>query len=206
MTETPDDRLEGFKFAPEYTQKIAEITACWSCLEYQISMCIWHLAGVYPAVGACISSQIFTLDGRLKALKSLLTLRRAPEELCKRINKFSERVRGPLELRNRVIHDQWFSDDRTPALMQQMEIGAKGTLTYGFKPVPIAQLKDDHSKIVSAMIEASEIRDAVEDALPTLPEIPSRELHPIILHGPGHERTRSSDKTFLLFPPKPSLR
>ncbi|HEV7911221.1 MAG TPA: hypothetical protein VGP28_09090 [Methylocella sp.] len=205
MTDHPEDAddLEGFKFASEFDKQIAEITACWSCLEYYISMSIWHLAAVYPAIGACITSQIYTLDGRLKALVSLLVLRKAPAELQARVNKFSERVRGPSEIRNRLIHDQWFTS-QAPAEMKQMEMLARGTLKYGFKTVSITDLRKDRAKIISAMKEASAIRAAIETALPTLPEIPLTELHPIILHDQGHEQTRSSDKTFLLFPPRPS--
>lgn len=200
-----DGAYKGFVFPPDYASCISEITSCWSALEYNISMSIWHLAGIYPAIGACITSQIFTLDGRLKALQALLKLRQVPDSLRSRVNKFSERVRGPLELRNRTIHDQWFQGTESKEMLQ-LEIGAKGSLTYGFKPVPIEVLQADRDKIREAMREAVKIRDDIEAALPTLPEIPLRELHPTVLHGRGHERTRSIGRTFLLFPPKPSLK
>lgn len=203
MTDRRENGLEGFEFAPEFAEQIAEITACWSCLEYYISMSIWHLAAVYPAIGACITSQIYTLDGRLKALASLMVLRRVPEALQTRVNKFAERVRGPSEIRNRIIHDQWFTSPR-PAEMKQMEMLARGTLKYGFKSVTVESLREDHAKIVKVMREAADIRSAIETALPTLPEIPLKELHPTVLHDKGHEQTRSRHKSFLLFPPKPS--
>jgi hypothetical protein len=206
MSDQPEGDLGEFKFAPEFAEQIADITACWSCLEYYISMSIWHLAAVYPAIGACITSQIYTLDGRLKALAALLVLRRAPEALQTRVNKFAERVRGPSEIRNRRIHDQWFTDTATAAAgaMKQMEMLARGTLKYGFKTISIAELKEDRAKIIKAMNEAADIRATIEAALPTLPEIPLKELHPIVLHDQGHEQTRSTDRTFLIYPPKPS--
>lgn len=113
---------------------------------------------MYPAIGACITSQIFTLDGRLKALGALAALREVPEVLAKRINMFGERVRRPLELRNRVMHDQWFQGIRTQA-MSQLEIGAKGSLTFGFKPVPIETLQEHREKVRIAMREACAIRE-----------------------------------------------
>jgi len=90
--------------------------------------------------------------------------------------------------------------------MLQLEIGAKRTLTYGFKPIPIESLKADQDTVRNAMREAVAIRDATETSLPTLPEIPLGELHPTVIHGRGHEQTRSIGQTFRLFPPKPSLR
>ncbi|MGA2567813.1 MAG: hypothetical protein ABSF41_13425, partial [Pseudolabrys sp.] len=80
------------------------------------------------------------------------------------------------------------------------------TLTYGFTVVPIETLKADQETVRNAMKDAVAIRDAIEESLSTLPEIPLKELHPTVLHGRGHEQTRSIGNSFLLFPPKPSQR
>lgn len=204
MNDTPEEKPKiGFDFPDDYAQCISKIVSFWSSLEANVNLAISHLAGVYPAIGACITSQIFTIDGRLKALQALLKLRQAPDTLQRRVNRFAEKVRKPQDLRNRVIHDQWFQGTESKA-MSQLEIGAKGTLTYGFKPVPIKYLDEAREKIQEAMKEASEIRDAIEAVLPTLPDIPLKELQPTVFHGRGHEQTRSIGKTFRLFPPKPS--
>jgi hypothetical protein len=195
----------GFDFPADYAQCIAKITSYWSALEYNINLSIWHLAGVYPAIGACITEQIFTLDGRMKALFALLRLRQAPDNLIKRVNKFAEKSRKAQAIRNRIAHHTWHRKTES-GKMVQMEVGAKGMLTYRFKDILIEALLADQETVKNAMAEATGIRDTIEAALPTLPEIPLAELHPIVLHGQGHERTRSSDKTFLLFPPKPSHR
>ena len=203
MSESPDEpKHPGFEFPDDFAQCIAQITAAWSALEYNVDMSIWHLAGVYPAIGACITGQIYTLQGRISALVALMNLRKAPTNLISRVNKFSESVRKPLEIRNRLVHDQWFRTKET-GQMKQLEIGAKGTLTYGFKRIDIEPLTADMEVVRTAMREAGSIRDAIETALPTLPEIPLEALHPTVLHGRGHEQTRSNDDSFLLFPPKP---
>jgi len=205
MAESSDEKpSRGFVFPAEFAASIAGVISAWSALEYNINMAIWHLAAVYPAVGACMTEQIFTLDNRLKALKALLSLRKAPDEILRRVNKFSDRVRKPQELRNRITHDTWHQLVDGTQRMSQLEIGAKGVLTYGFKPITIETLRAEHEEVKKAMMEAVSIRDAIEAALPTLPEIPLKELHPTVLHGRGHEQTRSTDQTFLLFPPKPS--
>ncbi|MGA2815239.1 MAG: hypothetical protein ABSE67_02885 [Xanthobacteraceae bacterium] len=136
---------------------------------------------------------------------ALLKLRRASDELTRRINKFSEKSRKAQDIRNKIAHHTWHQGTQSKEMLQ-LEIGAKRTLTYGFKPVPIATMKTDQDTVRNAMREAVKIRDAIEAALPTLPEIPLVALHPTVLLNPGHEQTRSSDKTFLLFPPTPSRR
>lgn len=196
-----DNHPTGFTFPAEFATAIADIINYWATLEYNINMSIWHLAGVYPAIGACITTQIYTLDGRLKALQALAKLRKANKKLIEKISKFHESVRKPSEIRNRIIHDGWFQSREG---MSQLELGAKGVLTYGFKSIPITSLQEDRKKVRYAMQQATKLRDSIENALPTLPEIPLKELHPTVLHSPGHEQTRSIDNTFLLFPPKPS--
>jgi hypothetical protein len=202
MSEQSDDPPTGFTFPDEYAAAIAEVTSYWAALEYNIDMSIWHLAGVYPAIGACVTAQIYTLHGRLKALEALAKLRLANKKLIDKINKFDESVRTPLDIRNRITHNCWFRNKE--GSMSQLELGAKGVLTYGFKPILIDSLKKDCGKVRHAMLKATKLRDLIEDALPTLPEIPLKELHPTVLHSPGHEQTRSIYNTFLLFPPKPS--
>jgi hypothetical protein len=198
-----DEPKFGFDFPDDYAQCIAKITSYWSALESNINMSVWHLAGVYPAVGACLTEQIFTLDGRMKALAALLKLRQAPKHLIQQVNKFSEKSRKAHDIRNRIAHHTWHQGNESKRI-SQLEIGARHTLTYGFVPVPIEKLRADQDTVRNAMKESAAIRDAIETSLPTLPEIPLVELHPIVLRGPGHEQTRYSDQTFLLFPPKPS--
>ena len=90
--------FEGFEFPAEYAQCIAQVTASWPAPENNINLSIWHLAGIYPAIGACMTEQIYTLDGRLKALSALLKLRRGPQDLLDKIDKFAERVRKAREM------------------------------------------------------------------------------------------------------------
>lgn len=192
----------GFEFPAEYAQAIAQITANWAVLESNINLSIWHLAGIYPAIGACITEQIYTLDGRLKALLALLKLRRGPKSLLDKINKFGERVRKAQGIRNQIVHHTWHQSVESKEI-KQLEIGAKGTLTYGFKTISLPELQADQETVRLAARLANEIREATEAALPTLPEIPLQELQPIILRSGGSEQTRSTYNTFRLFPPQP---
>jgi hypothetical protein len=198
------DGNPGFDFPPEYAQRISKIIAYWAVVEYDINLSIWHLAGVYPAIGACITEQIYTLDGRCKALLALLKLRKAPKAIVDRVNKFSEKSHRARDIRNRIAHDTWH--ESMGGKIQQLELGARGVLTYGFKNIEPDRLKTDAEIVRKAMVEAVAIRDDVEAALPTLPKIPLGELHPIVHSSGGSVQTRSIDRTFVLFPPRPSLR
>jgi hypothetical protein len=88
--------------------------------------------------------------------------------------------------------------------MAQVNIGAKGVLTYGIKPIEISVLQSELRVVEIASAESCEIREAIENALPTLPEIHLRELQPTVFRCPDLKQTRANDGTFLLFPPKPS--
>ena len=202
MSDIPET-YAGFDFPAEYAQCIAKIISYWSALEYNINLSIWHLAGVYPAVGACVTEQIYTLDGRLKALQSLLKLRRAPDDLLRKLNKFAEKSHKAQAIRNRVAHDTWHQSLEFKKMIQ-LTIGARGTLTYGFAFIPLDEFERDRDEVRRTMQQAVKLRDAIEVALPTLPEIPLGELHPTIVLSGGSEQTRSSDQRFVLFPPKPS--
>jgi len=204
MEESSDDKpYKGFVFPAEYAEGIAQIISCWSALESNINMAIWHLAGVYPAIGACLTEQIFNLENRLRALLALLKLRQAPDQMVSRVNKFLKHSRKAHDIRNRVAHHTWHQNIETKK-MRQLEIGARGTLAYGFKPIEPGDIKANVAEVKKLMREASDIRDAIEIALPTLPEIPLGELHPTVLRSGGLPQTRASDYTFVLFPPKPS--
>jgi hypothetical protein len=93
---------------PDYAILIGRVASSWSAVEANINFATWAVAGIAPALGACMTAQINSLDGRLRALLALLKLRRAPASLIKNVNKFADEIRGPNERRNRIIHDAWY--------------------------------------------------------------------------------------------------
>lgn len=168
-----------FAFIPAYADCIARVASVWARLEYDVSASIWALADVRPAMGACITSQIFTLRGRLDALLALAKLRRLDAAIIKKINKFADDVRGGQEIRNRIIHDQWLQDHLDPSQMGHLRITAAKVLEFEIKPVIFSDLADDLGKLESFQRQFHQIRQEIDAALPTLPEIPQSELHPI---------------------------
>ena len=91
MPERPRLSPGDLKFIPEYADQIAHAVNNWAFLEYAVNSIIWDLAGVRPALGACITAQIYPMHARLNALVALLRLRRAPLVLVGKVNNFADR-------------------------------------------------------------------------------------------------------------------
>ena len=169
---------------PDFSAYIQRIATDWGALEFHINECIWWLANVRPGLGACITSQIYTLDGRLNALLALLKLRRAPQSLIDNLNRLWERAREPAEIRNRTLHDPWATGIYT-GQVRRLEITARRTLKFGFKDIKIESLKNDHEKVRACVFSFLAFRNEVKAALPSLPDIPDEELEPIVEAPPS---------------------
>jgi hypothetical protein len=195
MSETPDQPQKWeFEFIPEFADCIARIASCWSRLEYDVNATIWSLAEMRPAIGACITAQILSLHNRLIALIALANLRRVEKDIIARLNRFSDRVREGQQIRNRILHDQWLIDKFNPERMGHLRITADRKLDFVIKTVPLFELKASLDKIVEFQKEFLAIRDEIDAALPSLPEIPQTELHPIIENRPPPQNPASGGR------------
>jgi hypothetical protein len=175
---TEDDKWK-FAFIPEFADCVARVASVWARLEYDVSVAIWALANVQPALGACVTSQIYTLQGRIAALLALGKLRQLDQDIVKRINKFSEDVRGGQEIRNRIIHDQWLIDQDRPENMGHLRITAAKKLDFAIQSVPLSELRADLQELEDFQKRFLKIRYEIEEAVPTLPDIPETTLQPI---------------------------
>jgi hypothetical protein len=176
----PSQQQPEFKFIPEYADLIAHVATSWASLEYYIADSIWTVAELKPAIGACITAQIFGIGGKFAALLALLKLRQAPETLITKVNKFTETIRGPQERRNRIIHDVWLADLESPSSMGRLELTAPKKLSFKAETVKLEELQADYDQIAKARNEFFHIRADIYRVIPTLPEIPQSELHPIM--------------------------
>lgn len=172
-------RKVGFHFVGEYAECIAHASNNWAWMEYELHTLLWSLADVSPALGACLSSQIFTFQAKLDALLSLMKLRKVPEEMIKEVNRFSSSVRPAQEARNRFAHDVWLNDNYNPDSLGKLRVTASKTLEYRVESFPIDRALEDLKKIENARLAFAQIRRAIESALLTLPKMSPEELHPI---------------------------
>ena len=182
MTETPTTSTP-LELPQEIAIMVGRIAAVWAETEFEINSSIWALAGVGPTIGACMTSQIYSFDARMKALLSLLKLRQAQQKLIDSANKFSANLRTPLELRNRAIHDCWLWD--TSGATYRLEIASPNKLRFELKNILETDLKSDYEKIIAFLQKARALKDEICGALSSLPETPPPELGPIGLPLPG---------------------
>ena len=54
---------------------IGKVAANWAALEMLINSAIWQIGEIPDHIGACITSQLYTFDARMKALIALLGVR-----------------------------------------------------------------------------------------------------------------------------------
>lgn len=178
MVTTEEDRAREYALLDPRLLNLVGVAATeWAALEHLINDVIWAVAEVQPAYGACITAQIFNIDGRLRALLALLKLRRGSKSLLARVNRFAEDVRGPSERRNRIVHDPWMRREDGPTT--KLEITANRTLRFAIRDVDLDDVKKDVDSIIDIVRAFVKIRDDIIAALPTLPEIPHEELRPI---------------------------
>lgn len=162
---------------PEFAAMIGKIAVAWSGTELSINYAIWAVAGIPEALGACITAQIYTFDGRMKTLLALLKLRGASAQLVKLVNKFAEDARGLQETRNRIVHDSWGWDAHGE--IRRLEITAPRKLKFETIPVQLSELEADFEKIKAFSARSIDVRKAIYAELPSWPEIPQSLLRPI---------------------------
>jgi hypothetical protein len=149
----------------EFYELVGRVASDWATLELLVNDCFWALAGVPYGFGAAITAQIYTLDGRLKALAAILHLRKE-EDLATKINKFSQNVRRTSEKRNRMVHDAWWSADGNA---KQVVVTADRKLHFSIEDRDIVKVRGDHKAIEDSLSEFSSIRELIRAKLPSLP-------------------------------------
>jgi hypothetical protein len=180
MADIPESEEGGFRFLPEYAELIAEGTNRWAYLEYYIGKSIWSIAGLEPAIRACLTTQLFTLNAKNNALLSLLKLRKAPQPIIDLVNKFASSSRDALDARNRIAHDMWLNNKAETDRMGKIRMTGDKVLKFTIEDISINDLKKDINIINVRRLQAGEICASIEACVPSLPEIHQKELRPII--------------------------
>lgn len=182
MSGLPGEPSKQLETQARVYELIGHISSDWATLEHFINESIWALADVEPAYGACMTAQIYTIEGRFRALLALLKKRRADTHTIALVNKFAESARGPNDKRNRIIHDPWGFGILTGSTFR-IEITAARKLVFQLRRVDIAELEKDQEAIHDCVDKFVDIRDRILAEIPSLPEIPLTERRPII-EGP----------------------
>jgi len=120
----------------------------WAALEYAISQLIWKLADVHPAYGACITSQIYAVNGRMKAIVSLMAVRGFDEMIIKKMNVLSHKISGASETRNRVLHDS-IGAERGTERFRRAVVKADKTLVFEGKIITPESIMEERQIIIT---------------------------------------------------------
>jgi hypothetical protein len=165
--------LPGHIDEKHYTA-IGRVAVAWSALEAQISSAIWG-AGTLPSdFGACVTSQIYTVDGKMNALIAILKTRGGFDKTIDALNSFHERRLRPLSRRrNRIIHDPWVLDIPR-SVAHRMQITAEKRLVFGYVSDSTENVNTLADDIITAIERFAEIiKDVTFDMLPQLHPKPS---------------------------------
>ena len=145
MTTSPKTSTDVKK---EHSQAIGDLVTAWSTLESLIHVFLWRLSGVKFEIGACITAQIVSTNGKLDALQSLLEFRNCPSATLKEIKSICGKILEISNERNRQAHDPWMVDETALTVLRH-EITAKKKLGYGWKIVDTTSLRKTTLKVTT---------------------------------------------------------
>jgi hypothetical protein len=149
---------------PAHYTAIGKIASNWAALELIINSVIWCLAGVDDEAGACITANIFTIDGRLKTLIALMKLRGAEQAIVTDLNRFANDSREIANKRNRIVHDPWAAEFPT-GTPHHFQITADRNLVFGYKPMETSSVNEVVDEIAEFINRLTEILDGAKDLL-----------------------------------------
>lgn len=143
----------------------------WAALDAMITTAIWQIGEIEDEIGACLTSQIYTLDGKFKALVAVLNVRGGLGGVVTSVNKFHEELRPLSNYRNRLIHDPLFFKQDTGE-PQRLQIAADKKLVMGYEDEPTENVLSQAGKVAEAI---GKFETIIQPALDRFPPLPLRE-------------------------------
>lgn len=151
-----------------YYVLVGKIITIWAMLEARLASAIWRIGEIPDDYGASITSQIYTLDGKVKALQAILRVRGFDKEAAK-LGEVIDSTKGLSDIRNRLVHDPIHVID---GHVHRLEIKADRRLSFGYKKVDLEKL----ARVVEHIDTAdSRVGEAIKPALDAIPRLPSRD-------------------------------
>jgi hypothetical protein len=148
---------------PHY-EAIGRVASAWAFFDFHVSQQIWWLAAVDDERGACLTSNMMSINMRMNTLLALIELearfhkepnlhdkRPAQDTLpafLKELNALNNKQVAPLSKeRNRIVHDTWMYGKKTGHIAQ-IRATADKRLDYRFTPASIEDINKAHRKIL----------------------------------------------------------
>jgi hypothetical protein len=164
---TDDDSWYDPRF-DAYMTAVGRIALMWAHLEYNLNEAIWELENVESAVGACVTAQIFSASGRLRALISLVHHRGAPNTIIRKLNKLGQKIEGLGRQRNEYVHHPVSLGIETGKLTR-VHVSADRQLDFKFKPTDLNEMRKLFRNIRFASVEFDALYDRILSELPPWP-------------------------------------
>ncbi len=159
-----------------YRHTIGSIITSWAAFEARLASAIWRIGEMRDEIGASLTSQIYTLDGKVKALQAILRVKGFEKE-AKKIGKLINDAKGLSDLRNRVVHD--------PIIY--MEGAVHRLLIKADRYVELEYIKVEIDELEKAVDKIADIDDKMDDILrPVLEKIPRLSLRDKSDASPPH--------------------
>lgn len=160
--------LEAKPLPPEHYHAIGLVAANWAALEILVASAIWRIGEIPDDIGACLTSQIYTFDSKVKALEAILKRRGDLEPVIKALSKFNTEAGNALRRRNRAMHDGWIVDAETDEVMRY-EITANRKLRLGY----VGASTSDLMTLAQEILDLTEsFEEAIRPALERFPRLP----------------------------------
>jgi hypothetical protein len=151
----------------QYFEVIGEIAIAWSFFETEVDSQTMRLGGIHLTKGACLTSQISGIGRKLDAFISMGRLNPLPQELIKRLHKFSAKAISVSERRNRVIHDPW--GPTKDGTWERIEVTARKELRMKFVTAELDELKSLATDINSLHDDLHKLADLIANMHPPSP-------------------------------------
>lgn len=148
-----------------YYNLVGRIISNWAVVEARLASAIWRIGEIPDEIGASITSQIYTFDGKVKALQSILRVRGYEHEAAK-LGTVTKAGKGLSEARNRIVHDPVKFEGGD---VLRLEITADRHLKFGYQKIDLDVL---HKMVTDIDDLDNKIEAAIKPALDAIPRLP----------------------------------
>ena len=159
---------EPFTVPDEHMAWVGRVADAWAHLEFHIDLGSWTLAQGEQQLMACMTSQITSPHGKLKAFIALAQLNGASDRIISELNSFVGSVGRLADRRNRYVHDPRYVRNTT-GVVSRLEVTAKPKVHFGFIPEEVDTLKKVQQDISDAINEFVRLRKKVISTINALP-------------------------------------
>ncbi len=162
----------------EHLAAIGIVASWWARLEFEVDRTTWRVVGIGDALGACMTAQISSVHGKLKALLAACGERGIEPKIIEQLSSFRGAINGLTEARNRSVHDPRMVNQATN-LVHRLQITAQKNLVFDFLPEHIESLWKIANSIEEKLHEFIDIQTTILKSIESLEDQKERMIHKV---------------------------